>query len=190
MNYSWRGKQCCRIRPFSARRRRRRRLASYRHSTCQLQTLSSLIQVLLVHSLGRIMSWLICWQAYHTLDFSRGKLAFASSSHHDEVVETCPWDTSLSNKLIISCDCLHRYPCQLCYLVFHDIMMKLVLQWTVKRKRKRTKINPLSTTGLLTLYLIGSYHEMFTCVANHDKALKMLHAQTCTRDYFSYISSD
>ncbi len=32
--------------------------------------------------------------------------------------------------------------------------------------------------------LIGSYHEMFTCVANHDKALKMLHTQSCTGDYF------
>ena len=33
----------------------------------------------------------------------------------------------------------------------------------------------LITTGLLTSFLIGSYFEMFTCVANYDKALKMLH---------------
>ncbi len=40
--------------------------------------------------------------------------------------------------------------------------------------------NPLSTIGLLTPVLIGSYLEIFTCVANFDKALKMLHAQTST----------
>ncbi len=34
-------------------------------------------------------------------------------------------------------------------------------------------INPLSTTGLLTPFLIGSYHELFTYLANHYKALKM-----------------
>ncbi len=34
-------------------------------------------------------------------------------------------------------------------------------------------LNPLSTTGLLTPFLIGSYHELFTCLANHYKALKM-----------------
>ncbi len=43
----------------------------------------------------------------------------------------------------------------------------------------KSPLNPLSTTGLLTPVLIGSYHEMFTCVANYDKAFKMLHAQTC-----------
>ena len=46
------------------------------------------------------------------------------------------------------------------------------------------QINPLSATGLLTPILIGSYLEKFTCVANYDKALKMLHTQTCTWDYF------
>ncbi len=40
--------------------------------------------------------------------------------------------------------------------------------------------NPLSTTGLLTPFLIGPYHELFTCVANYDTAFKMLHTQTCT----------
>ncbi len=29
--------------------------------------------------------------------------------------------------------------------------------------------------GLLTPFLIGSYHEIFTCSTNYDKALKMLH---------------
>ncbi len=43
-----------------------------------------------------------------------------------------------------------------------------------------SEFNPLSTIGLLTPFLIGSYLVMFTCVANYDKALKMLHAQTCT----------
>ncbi len=38
----------------------------------------------------------------------------------------------------------------------------------------------MSTTGLLTPFLIGQYLELFTCLANHDKALKMLQAQTCT----------
>ncbi len=36
-----------------------------------------------------------------------------------------------------------------------------------------TDINPLSTTGLPTPFLIGSYHELFTYLANHYKALKM-----------------
>ncbi len=40
-------------------------------------------------------------------------------------------------------------------------------------------LNLPSTTALLTLFLIGSYHEMFTCVANYDITLKMLHSQTC-----------
>ena len=34
-------------------------------------------------------------------------------------------------------------------------------------------INPLGTTGLLTLSLIGPYHELFSYLANHYKALKM-----------------
>ena len=38
-----------------------------------------------------------------------------------------------------------------------------------------SRLNPLGTTGLLTPFLIGSYHEMFTCSANYDKSLKMLH---------------
>ena len=38
------------------------------------------------------------------------------------------------------------------------------------------KFNPLSNTALLlTLSLIGSYHEMITCLANCNKALKMMH---------------
>ena len=35
------------------------------------------------------------------------------------------------------------------------------------------KFNPLSTTGLLTQFLIGSYHELFTYFTNHYQALKM-----------------
>ncbi len=34
-------------------------------------------------------------------------------------------------------------------------------------------VNPLSTAGLLIPFLIGSHHELFTCSANHYKALKM-----------------
>ncbi len=37
---------------------------------------------------------------------------------------------------------------------------------------RKSKFNPLSTTGLLTPFLIGSYLEIFTCVANYDRALK------------------
>ncbi len=45
-------------------------------------------------------------------------------------------------------------------------------------------INPLSIAGLLIPFLIGPYLEMFMCEANYDKALKLLHTQTCTWDYF------
>ena len=40
------------------------------------------------------------------------------------------------------------------------------------------------TTGLLTPFLIGSYHEMFTCPANYDKSLKMLHLNLTYLTYF------
>ncbi len=36
-------------------------------------------------------------------------------------------------------------------------------------------LNPLNTSGLLTPFPIGSYREVFICLANHDNALKMLH---------------
>ncbi len=39
-------------------------------------------------------------------------------------------------------------------------------------------------TGLLTPFLIGSYHELFTYLANHYKAFKTVAPKTCTRDYF------
>ncbi len=52
------------------------------------------------------------------------------------------------------------------------------------RYRWTWNLNPLSITGLLTPFLIGSYLEMFTCSANYVKALKLLHAQTCIWDYF------
>ena len=40
--------------------------------------------------------------------------------------------------------------------------------------------NPPGITGLLTPFLICSYHEMFTCSANYGKSLKMLHhKRTC-----------
>ena len=35
-------------------------------------------------------------------------------------------------------------------------------------------INPLSTTGLLTPFLIDSYHELITYLANHYKGLKKI----------------
>ncbi len=48
----------------------------------------------------------------------------------------------------------------------------------------------LSTTRLLTSFLIGSYHEMFTCVANYDMALKMLHHKLVHETIFSYTISE
>ena len=47
-------------------------------------------------------------------------------------------------------------------------------------ERTFSDINPVTTTSLLTLFLIGPYHELFTCVANYDKLSKLLHTQTCT----------
>ncbi len=48
----------------------------------------------------------------------------------------------------------------------------------------------MSATGLLTPLMIGSYHEMFTYLANKDKALNMLLGlpQISTCDYFSLHS--
>ncbi len=37
----------------------------------------------------------------------------------------------------------------------------------------------LTQQTYITLSLIGSYHEMFTCLANYDKALKMYHNLIC-----------
>ena len=50
--------------------------------------------------------------------------------------------------------------------------------------------NPLSTTGFLTPFLIGSYHGTITCLANHDKAKKMLHHKRSHETSFSNILSD
>ncbi len=36
-------------------------------------------------------------------------------------------------------------------------------------------LTPLNTIDLPTPFLIGSYHEAITCLANYDKAKKMLH---------------
>ncbi len=47
-------------------------------------------------------------------------------------------------------------------------------------------VNPLGTSGLLTPFLIGSYHEMFTCLANYDKSLKMLHHKLTYETIFTY----
>ncbi len=51
--------------------------------------------------------------------------------------------------------------------------------------QKQFSLNPLRTTGLLTPFLIGSYHEMFPCSANCDKSLKM---KTYIGDYFFTLS--
>ncbi len=50
--------------------------------------------------------------------------------------------------------------------------------------------NPLSTTGLLTQYLIGLYHEMFICLANYEKPLKVRHHKPDHDTIFSYILSN
>ena len=54
--------------------------------------------------------------------------------------------------------------------------------WSYAQINLPHKLNPLSTTGLLTPFLIGPYNELFTCIANYDKTFKMLHTQTCTWD--------
>ena len=51
-------------------------------------------------------------------------------------------------------------------------------------------INPLSTTGLLSPFLIGSYHETSTSLASPDKAKKMLHHKLSHETSFSNILSD
>ena len=53
-----------------------------------------------------------------------------------------------------------------------------------------TVLNPLSTTGLLTPFLIGSYHEILTCLANHGKTLNMLHHKLEHDTIFSYTIFD
>ena len=55
------------------------------------------------------------------------------------------------------------------YVVIHDFAFKSV-----------ESINPLSTTSHLTPFLIGSYYASRTCVANHDKAKKMLYYKLFT----------
>ncbi len=55
----------------------------------------------------------------------------------------------------------------------------------------KSSVNPLSTTGrLLTHFLISSYHEYFTYLANHYKALKMWHQKFAQETNFSYSLSD
>ena len=46
-------------------------------------------------------------------------------------------------------------------------------------------VNPLSTAGLLTWLLIGSYHEMFNYEANYDIALKISHLKTFTKHFLT-----
>ncbi len=54
----------------------------------------------------------------------------------------------------------------------------------------KTVFNPLGTTGLLTPFLIGSFHELFTYLANHYKALKCSTKELYMRLFFSYTLSD
>ncbi len=51
-------------------------------------------------------------------------------------------------------------------------------------------INPLSTTDLVTPFLIGSYHEMFLFVANYDTGFKMLHHKLANETTFTNTLSD
>ena len=53
------------------------------------------------------------------------------------------------------------------------------------------KLNPQSTTDPLTPFLIGSYHEISICIANYDKALKILYHKLEHETYtVSYTLSD
>ncbi len=83
---------------------------------------------------------------------------------------------------------LYRNSC-LCQLASLQTFQPPLLCLQVSKKYFKTKtfFTPLSTTALLTPFLIGSYNEMFIWVANYDKALKMLHAQTCTWDFFLHL---
>ncbi len=53
-----------------------------------------------------------------------------------------------------------------CCVLFYALDMNLII--------------PLSTSGFLTPFLIGSYHGKYTCLANPDKGLEKLALQTCT----------
>ncbi len=59
-----------------------------------------------------------------------------------------------------------------------------------KSEKLFSTLNPLSTTGLLTSFVIGSYHEIFTCLANHNKATKMLHRKLSHETSFLNTLSD
>ena len=50
--------------------------------------------------------------------------------------------------------------------------------------------NSLSTTDLLTPFLIGSCHEMFICLANYNKALKMVRHKLAHDTIVSYTFPD
>ena len=87
----------------------------------------------------------------------------------------CTGCSLLWNKMVCAIIILLSNKCVWYY--FYPSMF--VSPWYLRCCYKRTKLwkffNPLGTTGLLTPFLIGSYHEMFTCSANYDKSLKMLH---------------
>ena len=70
-------------------------------------------------------------------------------------------------------NCLKEYKCQQ-----HSIAM-----WR--------KLTPVLYWIFLTPFLIGPYHEMAICLANYDKALKMLHNKLAhMRLLLSYTHSD
>ncbi len=69
-----------------------------------------------------------------------------------------------------------------CISVFSQSLPNLAYLWnhnpdvdrfSLQETKTKHKFNPLSTTALLTPFLIGSYHAMFTYLANGYKALKM-----------------
>ena len=67
----------------------------------------------------------------------------------------------------------------------HEITA-LYVYWSTKVAWKTFNL----TTDLLTPFLIGSCHEMFTCLAHHDKAFKLLHHKSAHETIISYILSD
>ncbi len=55
---------------------------------------------------------------------------------------------------------------------------------------KKNKFNPLmSTTDLLTPFLIRSYHQMLTRLANHGKTFKIFHHKLAYVILFFYTPS-
>ncbi len=59
----------------------------------------------------------------------------------------------------------------MCIVLMYWTQLAIQATYTTKLNFTIVQVNPLSTTDLLTLYLIGPYHEMFICLAKIMKSL-------------------